>query len=289
MRNYLNEYQVYSCLHLDEALNLMQQDPKPIPFAGGTDLMVLLHNQKLPSGIYLNLNTIQELQSKIDVQEKQIIFSALTTYHDVRMHPYFKNNMIILPLAASLMGGINIQNMGTWAGNIANASPAADGVPALMLYDAQVCLQSKNSKRTILLSDFYQGYKLMDKKSDEIITSIIIPKANEPAYEYYRKVGERKAQAISKVICGIRLEWDENKSVRNARVIFGSVMPYTYRSHTLEQLLQGEKITSDLIHKGIDIIGNELHPIDDIRSNACYRLQVAKNLWKEALSNCLQS
>ncbi|HPY74483.1 MAG TPA: FAD binding domain-containing protein [Planctomycetota bacterium] len=285
MRNYLNDYQVLSCSTLEDALCIMQEKPDSIPLAGGTDLMVYLKYNRLVAGRYLNLHSIPELQPKIDIQENQIVFSALTTYRDVRMNPYFKDNMKLLPLVASNIGAMSIQNIGTWVGNIGNASPAADGVLALMLYDAKVHLKSQQGERVILLADFYKGYKQMDRDSHELITAISIPKSAKSTYEYYRKVGERKLQAIAKIAYGIRMYINKDKTVQDSRIVFGSMMPYTYRCRSLETLLQGKKITPDVIQQGVEIIQQELQPIDDIRSTARYRLQVAKNLWKESLES----
>ncbi|NUM36658.1 MAG: FAD binding domain-containing protein [Candidatus Brocadiae bacterium] len=287
MRNYLQDYCVVSCPSLQEALMALQGTPAPIPMAGGTDLMVYLNYRRLPAGSYLDLFNIPELKQGIQIQDNKVVFSALTTYMDVRMHPYFQNNMKLLLHAAKVVGAIGIQTRGTWAGNIINASPAADGVPALMVYDAKITLASAYNERQVLLSDFYHGYKKMDRSPQEIITKITIPIPQTKDHEYYRKVGERKAQAISKVILAGRLSLDGQKKIQSIRIVYGSVMPYTYRSNKTEELLLGNELNHKLIQEAVSLIGKELQPIDDIRSTALYRRKVAQNLLEEFLCSAL--
>jgi CO/xanthine dehydrogenase FAD-binding subunit len=159
--------------------------------------------------------------------------------------------------AARLTGGIATQNRGTIGGNIANASPAADTPPALLAYDAQLELISVRGSRWVSYSQFHQGYKQMDLAPDELLARIRLPRRFAGWHHYYRKVGARRAQAISKVcFAGVR-RGDE------MRIGLGSVAPVP--------LL----IRADLT--------KEISPIDDIRSTARYRLRVAQNLLDEFL------
>ncbi len=283
MRNYLQDYRILSCHSLKEAVLALQETPTPVPIAGGTDIMVYLNYHRLPVGTYLDLTSIPELKTSIEIREKEVVFSALTTYMDVRLNSFFASNMQMLSQAAQVVGSIGIQTRGTWAGNIANASPAADGVPALMAYDASLILVCASGEREVSLADFYHGYKKMDRKQQEIISKIKIPIPQIKSREYYRKVGERKAQAISKVILAGRLALDEQKKIQHIRIVYGSVMPYTYRSRTTENLLLGKELTQDTIHQAVRQIGEELKPIDDVRSTAHYRRKVAQNLLQEFL------
>ncbi len=284
MRSHLEEFQVISPTSLEEALKALRQDPPPVPLAGGTDLMVLLNAGQLKPGVYLNLHSIPELHRPIVVTKDEIRFSGLTSYTDARRHPEVGKLLPMLPLAAREVGALQIQSRGTWAGNIVNASPAADGVPALMAYDATVVLSSSSGARSVPLSDFYTGYKQIVRRPDELITSICIPIPPPNRFEYYRKVGARKFQAISKVLLAGLLVPGKKKEIEKIRLVYASVMPYTYRARKTESVLQGRVLDAALKSFAAETLRKELKPIDDIRSTANYRLHVACNLLEEFLA-----
>ncbi len=282
MRTYLPEFDVVSPRTLDEALRVLSQNPPPTPLAGGTDLMVLMNAGQLKPGAYLNLHSISDLHRPIEEAGKEIVFSALTTYSEARRHPLVRRCLPMLGIAAREIGALQIQSRGTWAGNIVNASPAADGVPALMAYDTRVELASHSGTRTVNLCDFYLGYKKTVRRPDELITAIRISIPADRRIEYYRKVGTRKFQAISKVLlAGVIVL--EGRRVEKIRLVFASVMPFTYRARQTESILQGRDIDSGLIAEALDVLKQELNPIDDIRSTARYRLGVAARLFEEFL------
>src|SRR5438105_8165369 len=197
MRAYVPSYQLISPTSLSEALEaLSKNDGAWKPFAGGTDLMVLLEAGKLPHKNYLNIWSLKELRG-IEIADDQITLGALTTYTEVQEHPILQNEFPMLCQAAKETGGIAIQNRGTLGGNIVNASPAADSPPALLAYDAELELVSKQGERRIPYSRFHRGYKQMDMRPDELLRAIRLPRMSD-RFHYYRKVGARKAQAISK-------------------------------------------------------------------------------------------
>src|SRR5262249_16812439 len=141
---------------------------------------------------------LKELRG-IEVTEDQVALGALTTYTEVQEHPIMQKEFPMLCQAAKETGGIAIQNRGTLGGNIVNASPAADSPPPLLAYDAELELISKSGARRIPYSKFHRGYKQMDINPDELLRAIHLPRAQAERFHYYRKVGTRKAQAISKV------------------------------------------------------------------------------------------
>jgi CO/xanthine dehydrogenase FAD-binding subunit len=162
MRPYVPSYQLTTPAALDEVLALIGNEPGVWkPFAGGTDLMVLLEAGKLPHRNYVNIWPLKELRG-IDVAHDYITVGALTTYTDVQTHPVLRAEFPMLCQAASETGGLAIQNRGTLGGNIVNASPAADSPPALLAYDAEIELVSSNGSRWIPYDGFHHGYKQMD-------------------------------------------------------------------------------------------------------------------------------
>ena len=188
--------------------------------------------------------------------------------------------------AASETGGLAIQNRGTLGGNIVNASPAADSPPALLAYDAEIELTSTKSSRWIPYHGFHTGYKEMQMEPNELLTRIRLPRQTANCLHYYRKVGTRKAQAISKV-CLAALGRQEGTRISDIRIAFGSVAPIVIRCVSTESQLRGKPFDASTMKLARESLIKEIAPIDDIRSTAAYRLRVAANLLVDFL-NALQ-
>src|SRR5438093_4000881 len=170
MRAYIPSYRLISPASRSETLNVLGQDNGAWkPFAGGTDLMVLLESGQLPQKNYVNIRNLKELRG-IEVSDDQVTLGALTTYTEVQNDKVLREEFPMLCQAASETGGLAIQNRGTLGGNIVNASPAADSPPALLAYDAEVELRSNTSARWIPYHGFHTGYKRMQIRSDELLT-----------------------------------------------------------------------------------------------------------------------
>jgi len=282
MRAYLPSYQLTTPRNLGEALALLAREPGVWqPFAGGTDLMVLLEAGKLPHKNYLNIWNLPELRG-IEVSAEHVTLGALTTYTEVQANPILREEFAILCQAASETGGLAIQNRGTLGGNIVNASPAADSPPALLAYDAEVELISSNAARWVPYHEFHTGYKLAIIGPEELLARIRLPRKTAGMIQYYRKVGTRKAQAISKV-CFAGTARMRDGVVEDARIALGSVAPVPLRCIKTEKALRGLKIDERTIEKAKAEFAQEIVPIDDIRSTRNYRLRVGFNLLEDFL------
>jgi CO/xanthine dehydrogenase FAD-binding subunit len=282
VRAHVPSYQMISAANLPDALGLLAGDPGFWhPFAGGTDLMVLLEAGKLPHKNYLNLWNLGELRG-IEVAEKHVTLGALTTYTEVQSHPILQAEFPMLCQAASETGGLAIQNRGTLGGNIVNASPAADSPPALLAYNAEVELLSVRGSRWVAYGDFHTGYKQTVMQPDELLAHIRIPRLWLDLQHYYRKVGTRKAQAISKV-CFAATARLNDKTISLIRIALGSVAPVPLRCRRTEEALQGATIDENTIAKAKAELSAEIAPIDDIRSTRNYRLQVSLNVLEDFL------
>ncbi len=278
-------FEVHNPRSLDDALEMLDSVKGIVPLAGGTDLMVYLQAGVLPECSFLNLQELSELKPALSVRGGTLTLGALTTYRDVRRSE-IKSKFPMLALAAREVGALTIQSRGTWAGNIANASPAADGVPALMAYDAEVELASRKGTRRVPLGKFYRGYKQMERRGDELITAIHLTQPDSGWFEYFRKVGTRRFQAISKTLLAGRIRMGSDGLVRDIRMVFASVAPYTLRAVQTESLIRGRPLTEQVIDEAAKAIQDEIHPIDDIRSTEQYRRRVTSNLVKDFLANC---
>jgi CO/xanthine dehydrogenase FAD-binding subunit len=282
MRAYLPAYEMETPRNFAAALERLASEPGVWkPFAGGTDLMVLLEAGKLPHDRFVNIWRLPELRGIAETPE-HVTLGALTTYTEVQRNPTLAREFPLLCRAAAETGGIATQNRGTLGGNIANASPAADSPPALLVYDAELELVSARGARWLPYHGFHSGYKTMNMRPEEIISRIRLPRARDGWKQYYRKVGTRKAQAISKV-CFAGAAHMENGAVRDVRIAVGSVAPTVVRCVKTETLLRGQRIDAAVIRAAREELAREIAPIDDMRSSARYRLRVAQNLLEEFL------
>lgn len=284
MRAYVPGYQLTTTASLDDTLALLANDPGVWkPFAGGTDLMVLLEAGKLPHRNYVNVWPLRELRG-IDVTDQHVTLGALTTYTEVQANAILRQEFPMLCRAASETGGLAIQNRGTLGGNIVNASPAADSPPALIAYDAEIELVSSAGSRWRPYDGFHTGYKQMDMRPDELLARIRLPRTTAPLKQYYRKVGTRKAQAISKV-CFAGLARVEGSRLVDVRIVLGSVAPIVLRCKQTEDAIRGKQLDQKTVKLARETLMREIAPIDDVRSTANYRLRVAANLLVDFVVN----
>jgi CO/xanthine dehydrogenase FAD-binding subunit len=250
---------------LGDALACLAGDPELRPLAGGTDVMVLFAAGRLPWRRLIDLWPLRELAT-VEATAEHVTLGALVTYTEVQAHALLAAEFPMLGAAAAETGGWAIQNRGTLGGNIANASPAADSPPALLAYGAELELQSARGARWVDYAGFHTGYKKTVLEPDELITRIRLPRRPRRA-QLFRKVGPRRAQAISKVsFAGCADE-------QGVRIAFGGVAPIIVRCPRTEAALaEGDLAAArTLLHA-------EIAPIDDVRSNARYRRQVSENL-----------
>jgi CO/xanthine dehydrogenase FAD-binding subunit len=246
-----------------------------IPIAGGTDLLVHWPQRlDLQERTFLDLSPLMELRG-IRWSEGWLEFGALCTYWDAIQDPRVGAEFPLLIQAARQIGAIQIQSRGTWAGNIINASPAADGVPVLMAYDAVVVLTGRDGAAEVPLADFYSGYKQMRRRPDQLVTSIRLPRRTHTV-QVFEKVGARRAQAIAKVGLAI------TRSGQGWRIVAASVAPTIRRCRAVEALVEGGAAVPDAaaLYPALD---QDVTPIDDIRSTARYRRRTLAQLLFHAL------
>jgi CO/xanthine dehydrogenase FAD-binding subunit len=238
MRTWLAGYDMRSVSTLQDALVALSHEPGLwAPFAGGTDLMVLMEAGRLPRKRFLNIWNLRELRG-VDISEGEVRIGALATYSDLLETPILQSEFPLVCAAARETGAVAIQNRGTVGGNIANASPAADLPPALLVYDAALHLASVRGQRRVPYDRFHTGYKVMDLASDELIIAISLPRRRARWVQSYRKVGTRRAQAISKV-CFAAGASIEDGTITDVRVALGSVAPTVIRCLRTEEKLRG--------------------------------------------------
>ena len=283
MRAYLPAYEIVAPPTLDAILEKLDHEPGVWrPFAGGTDLMVLFEAGKLKHKKFVSLWHIDELHG-ICEQRDFLHIGALATYSKIQNHPLVQKEFALLVASARETGAVAIQNRGTLGGNIANASPAADSPPALLVYDAEIELAARAGRRWIRAHEFFVDYKVTQLRENEIVTQVRLPRAGDKKFHFYRKVGTRKAQAISKVCFAGVASLSKGRGVQQMAIALGSVAPTTLRCVQTENYLNGKSLTDDVIAQAKTVLAQEISPIDDIRSTGVYRVEVSQNLLEQFL------
>lgn len=249
--------------------------------AGGTELMVAHAAGKLGTKKLISLWGLPELRF-IHAQPYTLVIGAGTTFRDLRADSTITAEFPLLARAASWIGSIANQSRATIGGNIVNGSPAADSSPALLVYDAELELVSARGHRRIAYADFHTDYKRNALAPDELLLAIHVPRRFANHQQYLRKVGTRRAMAISKIaLAATALVTDG--FVREIRLAAASLAPFPARLLRTEEALLGQSITADTIERARQALLSEAQPIDDIRSTSSYRKQVATNLLYEFL------
>jgi CO/xanthine dehydrogenase FAD-binding subunit len=262
---------------LKEALAMLRDEGPLTPLAGCTDLYVALNFGTLKESRFLNLWRLDALRA-IDVRDGALTIGALATHTDLRTSAAVRTRLPMLAAAAGEIGGVQIQNRGTIGGNVANASPAGDTLPVLAAVDAVVVLQSAGGMRRVPFNAFYTGYRRSVMKADELIVAFEIPRV--AGRQWFRKVGTRAAQAISKVVMAGVVD-----GVHPPRIAVGSVAPTVIRLPKTEASIAG----GATIDEAKQVLASEIAPIDDIRSTAEYRRRVAANLLARMLAHSTRS
>jgi xanthine dehydrogenase small subunit len=264
MRTAISSLELVEPRSLPHALEILGRSRSILPLAGGTDIYVLLNAGTPPGTRFLNLWGLDALRG-IELRGETLSIGALTTFSEIIKSPAVRRRAPALVAAAREIGAVQIQNRGTLAGNVANGSPAGDSLPVLAATDAVVVLKSTRGARRVGFNAFYTGYRRTVMRPGELITAIEIPPVE--GRQWFRKVGTRSAQAISKIVAaGVRSP--------HPRLAFGSVAPTVVRVPLTEAILAA----GGSLDEAEATLHAELSPIDDIRSTAEYRRRVAGNL-----------
>jgi CO/xanthine dehydrogenase FAD-binding subunit len=264
------------------ALNDSLANGRLTPLAGGTDLFVYLNAGTLAGRRFLDLTPLAELRG-IRARRDGVRIGALATFREIRTHLGLRSRFPALVAAAAEIGAWQIQSRATIAGNIANASPAGDSLPVLLAHDAVVRVRSVRGERAIEFGKLYRGYRDLDLAADELITGIELPEPPRGAIPFFRKVGTRRAQSISKVVfCGLAT-MGRGGALDGVRLAFGSVAPVPMRALHAELALAGRAPGAAAAAAAREALAQDIAPIDDIRSDREYRMTVAGNLMEQFL------
>ena len=266
---------------LAEALDARAAHPDWMVLAGGTDLMVSAHHRPVPAGI-LDLWRLAEL-CPIRVEDDAIAIGAGATWTEVERHPVIRAQLAPLALAAREIGALQIQARGTLGGNVGTSSPVGDSLPALLALDAELEVASVRGRRRVPYHAWCTGYRTTQLAPDELIVAARLPRAQfhgpagRAARTTWRKVGTRRAQSISKVMGAAAIALDGD-TVVDARVALGAVANRPIRVAAIEDAVRGRRLGPDAAEAARAALLGAIVPIDDVRSTAAYRREVAGNL-----------
>lgn len=254
-----------------------------VPLAGGTDLFVALNAGQLAATRFLDLQPLRELRGLRVGAGGVLEAGALATFADLGRHAAVRSRWPSLAHASWVVGAAQIQNRATIAGNIANASPAGDSLPVLLAHDAVVRVASVRGEREIAMDALYTGYRRLALAPDELIVGVDVPPAPARAKTFFRKVGTRAAQSISKVVCAGVLRFGRGGTPDHVRVAWGSLAPTTVRSREVERVLASAKPSAAVVRAAQAALDRDVSPIDDVRSERDYRRAVAANVLAQFL------
>ncbi len=276
------EFNYYCPNNLDQLFEDMKQDDQYALIAGGTDLMVKMKRKLCQPKNVIDLKNLQELKG-IEALDGQIRIGAMATHTELENSSLIQDKADIVSEAARYVGSTQIRNIATVGGNIGNASPAADTVPPLLVLNGQAILCSEEGNEQVPLVDLFAGPGKLNLKKGQIIQSILIDCVKENEGTAFMKFGKRKALAISVINGAVWIKLDGNKIVQ-ARIAFGSMAATPIRMKEVEGFLVGQEVSDAVFEKAAQLAMDQLKPIDDIRSSAEYRKNIAGTIIKKGFA-----
>lgn len=270
---------------LSEALALMaERAPNVLPLAGGTNVIVELQDRRTAPAHVVDLTGLSELRGIRQVNN-HVEIGAGVKIAQLLTDPLIAEHARPLRQAAAVLGNPLVRNRATVAGNLVNASPAADTAPPLLALGAEVELASVRGRRCIRLEDFITGVNRTLREPDELMTAIRFPIPPDHSAAAFDKLGLRKAAACSVVSAAVLVEWEESGACRQARIALGAVAPRPLRALAAEDALQGQWLTPEIIASAAQLAAEAASPIDDIRATAAYRRRATQVMVRRLLAS----
>jgi carbon-monoxide dehydrogenase medium subunit len=265
---------------------MSEYGPDARPLAGGTDLMIQLERDQIAPQHVISLARIPHWDT-LTVND-DLTLSAGTTYRQLEKTPALYGQHKALVDAARQIGGVQVRNVATVAGNFCNASPAADAVLPLLVMDAALRLCGPRGERTVPAGEFITGPNQTVLAAGELLREMVVPALPERSVTVFLKAGRRRAMEISIVAAAVRLTLAPGGDVcQTARIAVGAVAPAPLRVRDAETLLEGQRLTPDLIREAAQLAVQATAPISDVRASADYRRHLTGVMVRQALEQCL--
>ena len=270
---------------VDEALTLLAaHGPQARLLAGGTDLMVLLRRHKIAPTCLIDVGRLPGLNT-LATASGEIVIGAGVCHRQIEASPLFRGALQALPEACATVGSVQIRNVATVAGNLCNASPAADTPPVLLTFGARVRLASAAGVRELPLEEFFLGYRSTALQAGELLTEIRLPAPPPRTGSRFEKLGRRRAMEISIACVAATVTLAADDRLSSVRIGLGSVAPTSLRARQAEALLQGQRLSDELLAAAGRAAAAECAPIDDLRATGEYRRLVVATLVERAVAS----
>jgi carbon-monoxide dehydrogenase medium subunit len=280
----LPEFELLMPRSLPEALAILaERKSEVMPIAGGTNVIVSLRDGCPGALALMDLHLIKELRG-LRLEKKRVVIGGGTFVSDLLVDPLIREHGAVLRQAASHFANPLIRNRATVAGNLVDASPAADLAPPLLALDAEVELASAANKRWVPLSEFIVGVRETLRRPDELLTSVRWPGQVGRRHSTYYKLGLRRADAVSVVSAAVAVEQDGSGCCRAVQIALGAVAPRPMRAQEAEESLRAEELTPERIAQAARLAAAATDPIDDIRGTATYRRRVTEVIVRRLLT-----
>lgn len=270
---------------LEEAIEILHENPETLPLAGGTDLLVQIKERHRPVSAVMSLKRIQEVHEYAN-NGKLTIGSAVKVGR-IASDPRVQQKFTALAAGAGLIGSVQIQNMATVGGNICNASPSADTAPPLLVLDAQLLIASTQGERTLPLADFFLGPGKTALHPGELLKTIMLPHPKTRSGSFYYRHTPRARMDIAVVGSAAMLVLDKGGKISEARIALGAVAPTPIRAFEAETVVIGETPSEKLFARAASAAMAAAAPIDDLRASAEYRRHLVNIFTQRALRQAL--
>jgi CO/xanthine dehydrogenase FAD-binding subunit len=280
----LPEFELLMPQTLPEALEMLADGaPGIVPIAGGTNVIVNLREGQYRGGTLMDVSRLSELLG-VRRENGHIVVGGGTTIAELLTAPLIAEHGAPLRQAAAVLGSPLVRNRATVAGNLADASPAADTAPPLLVLNAEVKLASREGTRRVPLREFFIGPNQTVRRSDELLVAVRWPAPPPHSAAAFHKLGLRNALACSVATAAVMVEGDGSGFCRQARIALGAVAPTPIRARAAEDVLRGQALTTEAISEAARLAGEATRCIDDIRGSAAYRRRVVEVLARRLLN-----
>lgn len=273
---------------LTEACEILGEGDDRQLLSGGTDLAVQIRHRKVKPGVVVDTKGIPEMARRIDLRDNEIVVSANTVMTDLETTPIVQEHLPGLVEAAQVVGSVQIRNRASLAGNLCNASPAADTPPVLMSLGTVVDLFGPDGPRSVPIGQFFTGYRQTALSPAELVTGFRIPRPGPGSGNAFLKLGVRRAMEISILCVAASITLDADRNITSAGIALGSVAPHTTRATTAESALIGRPISDRVCAEVGEAAAADCSPIDDVRASAEYRAAMVPVLVRRALRRALE-
>ena len=270
---------------IEEAIAFLQANPKAILIAGGSDVLIKLHEGRMHDAELVSIHSVPELKGVVMREDGTIAIGSGTSFSQITKNPIVQEYIPVLGEAVDMIGGPQIRNIGTIGGNVCNGVTSADSASTLFAFNAKLEIQGPDGKRTIAIEDFYKGPGKVDLQRNEVLTTILITAENYQGYSgHYIKYAMRNAMDIATLGCVVLCKLRDKYIVEDLRLALGVAAPIPMRCLETEKLGEGKVFTESLLEEiGKSAIG-EVNPRTSWRASKEFRIQLVEELSKRAFT-----